>query len=262
VETRLPWTPLKRSAALQAVICLPKQCKHLCLLKDEFSGPTGTNDGVLLESQFHDMLHSHLKQGIRSSFFLRKVSERVKATLSNEMRYAQVYGVDVDLCDLVVGNLAEKKIPGFEISETAFLVFFLMSSRRLQADRFFTEHYNEKVYGKAGFECLHDTFLTWRGSSPRKSHASSHTPLLLAPLCEHSHEYRAHVWTCVHVSTLPTVVVDTVSLWRTSLAAYHAINHKMNSCAAACRLHFFSSHLRKCVSPEWLGGVFSLHKLV
>jgi alpha-dioxygenase len=81
----------------------------------------------------------------------------VEVTLSNELRNAQVYGVDVDLCDLVVGNLAEKKIPGFEISETAFLVFFLMSSRRLQADRFFTEHYNEKVYGKAGFEWIRKT---------------------------------------------------------------------------------------------------------
>ena len=69
----------------------------------------------------------------------------------------QVYGVDVDLCDLVVGNLAEKKIPGFEISETAFLVFLLMASRRLQADRFFTEHYTEDVYGKAGFDWIRKT---------------------------------------------------------------------------------------------------------
>lgn len=69
----------------------------------------------------------------------------------------QVYGVDVDLCDLVVGNLAEKKIPGFEISETAFLVFLLMASRRLQADRFFTEHYTEEVYGKAGFKWIKNT---------------------------------------------------------------------------------------------------------
>lgn len=49
------------------------------------------------------------------------------------------------------------KHAGFEISETAFLVFLLMASRRLQADRFFTEHYNEKVYGKAGFDWIRST---------------------------------------------------------------------------------------------------------
>jgi hypothetical protein len=40
-----------------------------------FLAQTGTNDGGLLDSQFHDRLHSHRKQGIRSSLFLRELSE-------------------------------------------------------------------------------------------------------------------------------------------------------------------------------------------
>jgi hypothetical protein len=69
----------------------------------------------------------------------------------------QVYGVDVDLCDLLVGNLAEKKIPGFAVSQTAFIVFLLMTCRRLSADRFFTEHFNKEVYGEAGFLWVQQT---------------------------------------------------------------------------------------------------------
>lgn len=57
----------------------------------------------------------------------------------------------------MVGNFAEKKIKGFAISETSFFIFLLMASRRLEADRFFTEHFTEEVYGKAGMKWVNDT---------------------------------------------------------------------------------------------------------
>lgn len=40
-----------------------------------------------------------------------------------------VYGDDVDELDLMVGLMAEKKIKGFAISETAFIIFVIMASR-------------------------------------------------------------------------------------------------------------------------------------
>lgn len=40
-----------------------------------------------------------------------------------------VYGDDVEELDLMVGLMAEKKIKGFAISETAFIVFLLMATR-------------------------------------------------------------------------------------------------------------------------------------
>ncbi|KAE8669576.1 Alpha-dioxygenase 1 [Hibiscus syriacus] len=46
----------------------------------------------------------------------------------------EVYGDDVEQLDIMVGLMAEKKIKGFAISETAFIVFLLMASRRLEAD--------------------------------------------------------------------------------------------------------------------------------
>lgn len=41
----------------------------------------------------------------------------------------EVYGDDVEELDLLVGLMAEKKIKGFAISETAFIIFLLMASR-------------------------------------------------------------------------------------------------------------------------------------
>jgi alpha-dioxygenase len=41
----------------------------------------------------------------------------------------EVYGHDVEELDLLVGLMAEKKIKGFAISETAFIIFVIMASR-------------------------------------------------------------------------------------------------------------------------------------
>ncbi|KAK4603794.1 hypothetical protein RGQ29_012344 [Quercus rubra] len=64
----------------------------------------------------------------------------------------EVYGDDVEELDLLVGLMAEKKIKGFAISETAFVIFLVMATRRLEADRFFTSYFNEETYTKKGLE--------------------------------------------------------------------------------------------------------------
>ncbi|RDX61776.1 Alpha-dioxygenase 1, partial [Mucuna pruriens] len=69
----------------------------------------------------------------------------------------EVYGDDVEELDLLVGLMAEKKIKGFAISETAFVIFLLMASRRLEADRFFTSNFNEEAYTKKGLEWVNTT---------------------------------------------------------------------------------------------------------
>ncbi|VVA96076.1 unnamed protein product [Arabis nemorensis] len=68
-----------------------------------------------------------------------------------------VYGGDVDELDLLVGLMAEKKIKGFAISETAFNIFLLMATRRLEADRFFTSDFNKTTYTKKGLEWVNTT---------------------------------------------------------------------------------------------------------
>ncbi|KAG5380934.1 hypothetical protein IGI04_028776 [Brassica rapa subsp. trilocularis] len=69
----------------------------------------------------------------------------------------EVYGDDIEKLDLNVGLHAEKKIKGFAISETAFFIFLLVASRRLEADRFFTTNFNEKTYTKEGLQWVNTT---------------------------------------------------------------------------------------------------------
>ncbi|KAB1212323.1 Alpha-dioxygenase 2 [Morella rubra] len=69
----------------------------------------------------------------------------------------EVYGDDVEKLDLLVGLHAEKKIKGFAISETAFFIFLLIASRRLEADRFFTTNFNSNTYTEKGLEWVNKT---------------------------------------------------------------------------------------------------------
>lgn len=71
----------------------------------------------------------------------------------------QVYDSVEDI-DLLIGNLAEQHRPtGFGFGETLFEVFILNASRRLQADRFFTDDYNEEVYTAEGLQWIDDATL-------------------------------------------------------------------------------------------------------
>jgi hypothetical protein len=63
----------------------------------------------------------------------------------------RIYG-DVENVDLMIGMYAETKPKGFGFSDTAFRVFILMASRRLESDRFFTDDYRPEVYTPAGLD--------------------------------------------------------------------------------------------------------------
>ncbi|KAI3936812.1 hypothetical protein MKW98_021674 [Papaver atlanticum] len=69
----------------------------------------------------------------------------------------EVYEDDIEKLDLLVGLHAEKKIKGFAISETAFFIFLLIASRRLEADRFFTTNFNSRTYTEKGLEWVNKT---------------------------------------------------------------------------------------------------------
>jgi hypothetical protein len=65
-----------------------------------------------------------------------------------------VYNGDLDAVDLMVGLFAEPVPPGFGFSDTAFRIFILMASRRLNSDRFFTTDFTPEVYTPVGMEWL------------------------------------------------------------------------------------------------------------
>jgi hypothetical protein len=73
----------------------------------------------------------------------------------------RVYDDDIERVDLMVGMFAEPLPEGFGFSDTAFRVFVLMASRRLESDRFFTTDFRPEVYTPAGMQWVDDnTFRT------------------------------------------------------------------------------------------------------
>jgi hypothetical protein len=69
----------------------------------------------------------------------------------------EIYNDDIELLDAMVGMHAEeKRHPGFGFSETAFRVFLLIATRRLEADKFFTSEYNEETYTDVGLQMVDD----------------------------------------------------------------------------------------------------------
>ncbi len=85
-----------------------------------------------------------------------------------------VYGHDagaIDRVDLLVGTLAEGTRPRcYGFGETLFQVFTVMATRRIHADRFFTDSYNASVYTQAG--------LDWIDAASMKSVLLRHHPEL------------------------------------------------------------------------------------
>ncbi|GAB0492777.1 hypothetical protein MMPV_004047 [Pyropia vietnamensis] len=65
-----------------------------------------------------------------------------------------VYGDEasggLERLDLLVGHLAEDKIPGFILPQPAFLIFIVMASRRLESDAAFNTHFTDEVYTPEG----------------------------------------------------------------------------------------------------------------
>jgi len=72
----------------------------------------------------------------------------------------RIYDNDINKVDLMIGMYAETPPKGFGFSDTAFRIFILMASRRLESDRFFTTDYNPKVYSQVGFDWVVNNNMT------------------------------------------------------------------------------------------------------
>jgi hypothetical protein len=69
-----------------------------------------------------------------------------------------IYG-EVDQVDLLPGLLSEPLPPGMAFGDTAFRVFILMASRRLNSDRFFTTDFTPEVYTPLGMQWIRDSTM-------------------------------------------------------------------------------------------------------
>ena len=54
---------------------------------------------------------------------------------------------------------AEKRPEGFGFSETAFRIFILMASRRLNSDRYFTDDFTPEIYTSIGMDWVEQTSM-------------------------------------------------------------------------------------------------------
>lgn len=116
-------------------------------------------DGELLDLATIDIVRTRERGVPRYNEFRRLFHMNAPATFEEmtggdaamAAELERVYG-DVERVDLMIGLFAEPKPAGFGFSDTAFRVFILMASRRLEADRFFTDDYRPEVYTKAGID--------------------------------------------------------------------------------------------------------------
>ncbi|MDQ5817481.1 MAG: heme peroxidase, partial [Actinomycetota bacterium] len=124
-------------------------------------------DGLLMDLAATDILRAR-ELGVpryndfRKLLHLRPVESFEELTddetWAEELR--RVYDGDVDRVDLMVGMYAEPLPEGFGFSDTAFRIFILMASRRLNSDRFFTTDYNSRVYTQAGLDWIDDNDMS------------------------------------------------------------------------------------------------------
>jgi len=102
--------------------------------------------GVPRYNEFRKLLH---KPPVRSF-------EELCANPTWAEQIRRVYEGDIDKVDLMIGLYAETPPPGFGFSDTAFRIFILMASRRLNSDRFFTTDFTPQVYTPAGMTWIAD----------------------------------------------------------------------------------------------------------
>jgi hypothetical protein len=105
--------------------------------------------GVPRYNDFRAGLH---KPRIRSWEELCQNTESVR-------RMKEIYR-SVDEVDTMVGLFAETPPEGFGFSDTAFRIFILMASRRLQSDRFLTVDFRPEIYSPFGMDWIASNGMT------------------------------------------------------------------------------------------------------
>jgi hypothetical protein len=137
-------------------------------------------DGELIDLSVVDLVRTRRRGVPRYNDFLRGLHkprvrrwEDLTADPEDVRLLRDIYQNDLDLVDTVVGLFGETPPEGFGFSDTAFRIFILMASRRLQSDRFLTVDFRPEIYSPLGMD--------WIANSGMKSVIQRHCPEL-APL--------------------------------------------------------------------------------
>ncbi len=120
-------------------------------------------EGRLVDVAATDILRSRERGVPRYNDFRRLLHKKPLATFQEMTAnpkdaelIAELYEGDLESVDLTVGLVAEPLIKGFGFSDTAFRIFILMASRRLNSDRFFTADYRPEIYTETGLRWVNE----------------------------------------------------------------------------------------------------------
>jgi len=98
--------------------------------------------------EFSDLM----PQAENKEYGISKTQAELNRALTLKMK--EIYG-NVENIDLLVGSMAEAYRPnGYGFGETSFQVFITMASRRLQADRFYTNDFRSGIYTDLGMQMI------------------------------------------------------------------------------------------------------------
>jgi hypothetical protein len=122
--------------------------------------PTAPGGALLLDLAAVDVMRDRERGVPRYNDFrelLRLPRRRTFAEITSNRQWQreleEVYK-HPDRVDLMVGMYAEDFPKGFGFSDTAFRIFILMASRRLESDRFFTSDYRPEIYTQVGMDWI------------------------------------------------------------------------------------------------------------
>ncbi len=123
-------------------------------------------DGEIVDLSVVDIVRTRMRRvprylAFRHALRMPEVRSWDELTLSAETNRLcrEIYG-RLEAVDTVVGLLGENPPEGFGFSDTAFRIFILMASRRLQSDRFLTVDFRPEVYSPFGMDWVERNTMT------------------------------------------------------------------------------------------------------
>jgi len=137
------------------------------LLRDSLQVRNYQNNNLLTTSNTQD----HAFQGATAltdtygltnlfySFGLNPITDFTDITPNSALaeKLRDIYNDDVEMIDVMIGSYAEGyRPPGYGFGETSFQIFIAMASRRLMADRFFTDDFRAEIYSAEGLDWVDD----------------------------------------------------------------------------------------------------------
>lgn len=112
-----------------------------------------------------DIIRDRERLGLRYNELRRQLGlepltsfDDLSVTMEERKQLQEIYEGNIELVDVFVGLMAEANWPaGYGFSTTAFYIFVIMASRRLETDRFYRESYNADIYTQFGLDYIDNT---------------------------------------------------------------------------------------------------------